>query len=156
MEPIRIEAKIYSKAQEYLSRRSYGTSELFSKLHKKFPDCTEHIKNVVEECIRLGYINDAEYTRTLVRNRLQYKHKSLRAIDIELQKKGLNRTSSLLGEHPEFLDMEREALQRAIEKKIRQMKNSDINDREVIQKLKASLYRKGFSLENIEELLNKM
>lgn len=152
----KIQTTIYSKAQEYLSRRPYGTSELFAKLLKKFPEQNEVIKEVLSECTRLGYLNDKEYAVLVTRNRLQYKHKSLRAIDIELARKGLERTNYLLNEHPEFTGMERDALQRAFEKKVRQMKHSDLTDREVVQKLKASLYRKGFSLESIEEMLNKM
>lgn len=153
----KIQYKIYKKAQDYLSRRSYGTLELFSKLFKKFPEYRSEVQEVIDECIRLGFMDDERYALSYMKNRLQYRHKSLRTIQLELRSKGLDDISNtLISTKPELQKMEKEALQAALEKKIRQTPNFRKTDREVIQKLKASLYRKGFSLMSIEEMLETM
>lgn len=153
----KIQHRIYRKAQDYLSRRSYGTAELFSKLLTKFPEYRSEVQDVIDECARLGYIDDKQYASNYIRNKLKYKHKSLRTIQMELQKKGLKDVSeSIISSSPELIDMEREALSAALEKKIRQMQTFDKRNKEVIQKLKASLYRKGFSLSSIDEILETM
>ena len=153
----KIQHKIYKKAQDYLSRRSYGTLELFSKLLMKFPEHRAQVQEVIDECIRLGFMDDERFALSYMKNRLQYRHKSLRTIQMELRSKGLEDISStLVTTKPELQDMETEALRAAMEKKIRQTPNFKKTDREVIQKLKASLYRKGFSLMSIEEMLKTM
>lgn len=148
---------IYMKAQDYLSRRGYGTSELSQKLLKKYPEEADRIRSVMEECERLGYLNDRLFTENYIRAKLKYKQKSLRNIQLELSRKSLSEIATNIISHtPELLELEREALKNALEKKIRQTKNFSTTDREMIQKIKASLYRKGFSLTSIEEILNTM
>ena len=134
------------RALEILSRRQYSARELKDKLTAKGLDADE-----AAECVgwleERGYINDAEYARSIVRH---YAAKGCgpARIRAELGRRGVGRElwDEALDEMPEGSDKLDEFISRRL---------SDPNDRESVRKVGAALFRRGYSWDEIKAALRR-
>ena len=131
------------KVLDMLSRADYTEKEIKNKLAlKNHP--SEAIEAAIEYAKKFNYINDERYAE----NYLNYKGKtkSIRQIKMELMSKGIDDSiiQSLIIDDIS----DKEALYNLIKKKIKNPKNMD---EDKIKKIRAYLYRKGFSPELIKE-----
>lgn len=136
----------------------------------KYKDRTEHelrgklsdvgypeivIDKAISYVQEYGYLNDERYVNTFIKDRVNLKSKMV--IKTKLFQKGINRDliDSRMEQVYEEAEIDSEALaiQKAILKKTKNIELLDAND---IQKLVASLYRKGFSVEKIRKELKNM
>lgn len=129
---------------------SMGRTEM--QLRKKLKD-SDYTDDVVEEAIKyvksFGYINDTEYARSFVLNRKD--KKSRKELYMLLCQKGL--ASEILDEVFEELydeDSSKEAIRSILRKK---NYNPDTADKVQTQKILGYLTRKGFSYEDIRQVL---
>lgn len=111
------------------------------------------IDHVVEYINGYGYISDNRYASMYIRSKKNYKSK--RMLQMELQRKGVDKgiIEEVLSEEyedPESENPEILAIRREIAKK-----RIDVNDIswEEKQKLTAALYRKGFEIDKINQVL---
>jgi len=152
-----LEEIIYPKAKEkalsILDISDKTENELrFKLLQAGYPDSI--VTDVLDYLKSYGYINDERYARAYINSNRQTKSKL--AIRTVLAQKGIDRdiVDRVMEEEyqPEDgSDYELEAIKRVIAKKTASLKELDENQR---QKLIASLYRKGFTLDKIINALD--
>lgn len=141
------------KAMSLLMTMDRTEFELRQKLQRLgYPD--DIIDKTIEYLYSYGYINDKNYASSHVQGRKYNKSKLV--LKMELLKKGIDKdiieetirvqySSDENSEDPEIL-----AIKKAISKKRVDLDNITWEDK---QKLIASLYRKGFSIDKINQLL---
>lgn len=141
------------KAMSLLMTMDRTEFELIQKLHRLgYPD--DVIDKTIAYLHSYGYINDQRYASSHVRERKYNKSKLV--LKMELKKKGINKeiieetiktqySSEDNSEDPEIL-----AIEKFISKKRVDVDNITWEDK---QKLMASLYRKGFSIDKINQVL---
>lgn len=90
--------KLTSYALKLLAKRGYTTSEITKKIRlyakrKEIPlaESEAGVEETLNKLSAWGYLNDAQLAEQFIRSRLAMKPKSLRAIEYELQKKGISK-----------------------------------------------------------------
>ena len=134
------------KALEYLSKRPMSCAELRKKLIEKGED-----EDTAEFCVRWlsenGFLNDESYAAAVARHYTSKGYGEGR-IRSELSRRGISREiwDETIGSVPE----ESSKLSAILGKKLK-----DPNDRDEVRKLSASLYRRGFSWDEIRRALSE-
>jgi regulatory protein len=146
--------KALNSALRILSRRDHSILELHKKLEAR-GFLEEHIRRVVAECRRLGYLDDERAAHALI-ERFKYKGCGARRIRFELRQSGLS------GDH--IVDLLQKRLsseeelglaRRALERKLKTCPTT-----EAALTLKGRLYRflfgRGFSESAIRAALDEL
>ncbi len=146
----------YDQAYRYtlrlLQRQSYSQKAIEQKLQLRQAP-TPIAQQVIERLIKLGLIDDARYAASLARTEATYRHRSQQQIEQKLFFKGVPRDiiatalADPAGDAPE----ERERAKHHLERWIR--RHGPLATYPEKQKAKAMLYRKGFSLPVINDVL---
>ena len=141
----------HDKALNYLDLRRRSNKEIRDYLHRKEFE-QEVIDQVVDRLIHAGLLNDEEFAKAWVRDRLLFKPKSRRALSVELAQKGISRevADQILGDMEEGSELR--ALKESIARKLRQSKYAS---RENDDKLKAALVREGYRYSDITSCLRQ-
>lgn len=143
--------KAFNRALHFLSFRMRSEMEVKKKLLEK-----DYGEAVVLEAIaklrRLGFLNDEDFSEALVRTEKNSSLKGPRAIRQSLYKKGIPKElqAQALQEYTEEDQLAN--AQKLAEKVIRS--NGKLPPAQVKQKIQSTLSRKGFSFEQINEVLN--
>lgn len=133
-----------------LSFRMRSKEEMRGRLIKKGYAGTE-INEVLEKLERLNYLNDTEFARLWVKNRVESKPSGSALMRRELKQKGIapDIIKDVLDETLKGYD-EYEAARELVLKKISKSKTRD--DR-LLRRLSGYLMRRGFSYEVIQKVL---
>lgn len=139
----------YKGALRYALRRLMLKAQPSSELKKSLKDhyvSTEIIDKVIQECQRLGYLNDSQwyssYAESLVR-----KNYGPKIILMKLRAKGLSeQKANLLMANIGLNTDPKSQILHLINTKYR---TRDLSDEKTRQKVISALYRKGFSFEDI-------
>ncbi len=135
--------KLFNKALNFLSYRPRSEWEIRFKFRTEDKDLLD---KVVEKLKSINQINDENFARWFVDQRLTFKPEGKRALRFELKKKGIDdKTIAKVLEENQSSDYELALL--ALKKKSR------IKDREKLQRYLAS---RGFSWDVINEALAKV
>lgn len=139
----------HDKALNYLDLRRRSTKELRDYLYRKEFD-QDVIQAVIDRLTKAGLLDDKEFARAWIRDRLLLKPRSKRALSAELFAKGIPRevADEVLGELD--VDDELAALKDSIARKLRQTKYAT---RENDDKLIAALAREGYRYVDIKSCL---
>lgn len=121
-----------------LARRSYHSQELYADLLKK-GHTKEEVVPLLEELSKDGYISDADWEESFFQTALQKGWSPLEA-RAKLKTRGISAPSLLA----RLKDEEERLISRLVEKKYRSKDP---------EKVRAALYRKGFTLEAISRIL---
>lgn len=146
-------AAAYHRAYEYalycLAQRGYSYRALYRKLMGAKHAEEEAVLEALEKLVRLGFLNDAAYAQSLARNYIECKHYGMRRAAFEMRQKGLSQDDIDAALAPyEDADQIAEQLQILLEKRYaRQL--TDPDDRKAIDRVTASLVRRGFSFPEI-------
>lgn len=139
-------------AYRLLTYRPRSRKELEEKLREReFPE--DIIGSVIDQCARLGYIDDARFAEQWARSRLTLRCFGRRRIEQELRGKGIAREivrEAIATVVP--AEEEHEAAKKAAEKKLRTMRSVEPQARR--RRLAGFLERKGFSSEIIRSILH--
>lgn len=142
--------RAYERALNFLSYRPRSEAEVRRNLRKK--DVGEQvIESVVERLTRAGLLDDREFARYWVENRVQFKPRGARALRQELWEKGISDT--VVAETLEGFD-EEDAARQVAEAGARRMAHLD--PRDFGRKLSAYMARRGFSYAVIKPLVEEM
>nr|HID14729.1 RecX family transcriptional regulator [Anaerolineae bacterium] len=142
--------RAYERALNYLSYRPRSEAEVRRNLRKKNVE-DEIIKTVVERLTRAGLLNDREFARYWVENRLQFNPRGARALRHELWEKGV--PAPIIADT--LVDFDEEtAARKAAEAGARRL--AHLEPRDFRRRLGAYLARRGFSYAVIEPLLEEM
>lgn len=144
------------RAMSLLKDRDYTRKKLFEKLKANgYPD--ECIEKAVQYVSSYGYIDDKRYAVNYIISHMT--SKSRRVIEQSLMLKGVDADiiSCALDEcydemcNPDIGNPELDIIIKQLHSKYH---NKDLNNYEQRQKVKASLYRKGFMTDNINKALD--
>lgn len=128
--------------------KSYTTFELRSWLKEKGAS-EKDIESLLEECQRLGYIDDTQWLASFVRTQ-RAKRYGKRVIALKLFQKGFSEKDISQALSEEGGD-EETAIRQLLQSRYRSRDMSDPRQR---QKVIASLARRGFSLTSIQKMLD--
>lgn len=139
----------HDKALNQLDLRRRSTKEIRDYLWRKDFE-PQVIQAVIDRLTKAGLLNDEEFARAWIRDRLLLKPKSKRALSAELFAKGISRdiADRVLDE----LDGDDElgALKDSLERKLRQSKYAQAENND---KLIAALAREGYRYSDIKSCL---
>jgi regulatory protein len=141
-------------AYRFLTYRPRSRAELRQKLQEKAFD-TVVIDAVLEDLVRLGYVNDRQFAEQFASSRIRLRGLGRRRVARELGNKGIERgiVSETLARIFEG-DTEIETAKKAAEKKLASLKEVDRGTRQ--RRLAGFLERRGFSYEVINTIIKMM
>lgn len=141
----------HDRALNYINLRRRSTREIWDYLKRKDYE-SPVIYEVVERLQKVDLLNDEEFARAWVRDRLLLKPRSKQALRVELIKKGIEHSiiDRVLGDME--AGSEQRALEQAVRRRLRQKKYQGGNDRE---KLIAALAREGYRYNDIKNCLQQ-
>jgi regulatory protein len=142
--------RAYERALNFLSFRPRSEAEVRRNLREKAVE-EEIVEAAVERLTRAGLLNDREFARYWVENRLQFKPRGARALRQELWEKGV--PDAIIAETLESFDAE-DVARRVAEAGARRMAHLEPAD--FRQKLSAYMARRGFSYAVIQPLVEEM
>ena len=142
--------RAYGRALNFLSYRPRSEAEVRRNLRRKEIGDTV-VDAVVERLLRTGLLNDSEFARYWVENRLQFRPRGARALHHELREKGV--PDSVIADVLEEFDEETSA-RRIAEAGARRY--THLAPRDFQRKLGAYLARRGFSYAVIRPLVEEM
>jgi regulatory protein len=142
--------RAYERALNFLSYRPRSEAEVRQNLRKKDVE-DEVVEVVIERLTRAGLVDDREFARYWVENRLQFKPRGARALRHELRGKGI--ADSIIADALADLDEEVAARQVA-EAGARRLAHLEAG--EFCRKLGAYMARRGFSYTVIKPLVEEM
>jgi regulatory protein len=142
--------RAYERALNFLSYRPRSEAEVRRNLRQKNLE-EDVIEAVIERLTRAGLLDDREFARYWVENRLQFKPRGARALRQELWEKGV--PDSIISETLERVD-ENDAARQVAENGARRMAHLQPDD--FCRKLSAYMARRGFSYAVIKPLVEEM
>ncbi len=143
--------KAVEQAVNLLSYRPRSTGEIRTRLgEKEFSEAA--IEAAITRLNRLGYLDDRQFARFWVEDRLRNRPRGRRALQYELRQKGI--ADSLINEVLDDLLDERLAAYEAAEARVRRMRG--VSQREFKQKVGAFLQRRGFGYEAANRALESL
>lgn len=134
-----------------LTQRSYSSFELRSQLVERLVS-TATIDRVLDECVRLGYLDDVAWLESFIRGQ-KSKKIGPKMIESKLYQKGIPKSF-----YAQYLEkgMTDEEQMEGIEKLLNsRFRSKDLSDYKEKQKVIASLIRKGFDFELVSRIINK-
>jgi len=151
--------RLVRKSINYISIRPRSEYEEIQYLNKQRLDFDSHIKNkivdlVLEKLRELKYLDDKEFCKWLIDNRIAYSLKSKFELKGELLSKGIE--SSLAKESIEIYfneEIEKEVFEKIFQKKYGKLVLEGI-DRKEKQKICNYFQRKGFNYRLLQEKFN--
>jgi regulatory protein len=142
--------RAYERALNFLSYRPRSEVEARRNLRGKSVE-EQVVEVVIERLTRAGLLNDREFARYWVENRLQFKPRGTRALRQELWEKGV--PDAVIAEALEGFD-EQDAARRVAETGARRMAHLEPSD--FRRKLSTYMARRGFSYAVIKPLVEEM
>jgi regulatory protein len=147
--------KIRDSAFRFLARRLHSTAELNNKLlKKKYP--TELVEKVLIDLRDKNYLNDDEFTKAFIAERIKSKRIGTNRLWAELFKRGIDRKNA-----QKYLDaVDRDIyLDNALivaSKKLLALKRKETDSRKISSKLFFFLMSKGYESDVARSVLNNL
>jgi regulatory protein len=142
--------RAYERALNFLSYRPRSEAEVRRNLRKKDVE-DEAVEMVIERLERADLLDDREFARYWVENRMRFKPRGTRALRHELWEKGV--ADSIVAEALEGLD-EESAARRVAKARVRRL--ARLEPRDFRRKLSAYLKRRGFPYAVIKPTVEEM
>lgn len=140
-----------AKAVRLLSLKLRSEKEVGCKLENEGFD-RETIYKVLEELKSIGYINDKIYTQKYVYDRSKLKPKAKKMLRYELESKGID--IDIIEEVLNTMELDEVSISEGLIKK--KFGKYDLSDGRIVNKVKAFLHHRGFSLSTIETALKNI
>ncbi len=148
--------KYLDKAYFFLKFRPRSEKELQDYLVKKKAP-KEIIEKIITSLKEQKFLDDKEFAKWFMEQRLRFKPKAMRLIKYELKQKGINKEivdelgimNNELGQVSDF-----ESAEKLVERKIDKYKNLD--KKEIYQKLGGYLARRGFNWDIIKKSIDSI
>ena len=147
--------KYLNKAFYFLKVRPRSEKELRDKLKlKKAPQ--DIIERIVSSFKEQKFLNDEEFAKWWIEQRLRFRPKAFRIIELELKAKGISKEilEELRTKNQELRpETDLESAKKIVEKKLPRYKGLD--RQEIYKKLGAHLARQGFSWDTIKKVIDE-
>ncbi len=146
--------KFYNSALRFLSYRPRSEKEVRDKLKSKKVESSV-IEKIIAKLKEKKFINDEEFARLFVENRLRFKPRSLRLIKIELKQKGISSEiiESRIKNQELGAESDLEQAKKLVQKRIGRLKG--LSKEEIYQKLGRFLASKGFDWDTIKQAIDE-
>jgi regulatory protein len=146
---------IQKKAFDYIGRRLHSYNELKLKLLKKQYD-KELVSKVLNYLKEKNYLNDYEFGKQYVEEKIRTKSWGKNKLKSELYKKGiaLNIIQQILEEEKDESSLEKATV--LAEKKLSLLLRRKYEKRTLTNKLSSFLFSRGYEYDIIREVLNKL
>jgi len=145
---------IKKKAFDLLGRRQHSYNELKMKLLGKKYD-KELIVEVLDNLREKEYLDDYEFGKQYVEEKIRTKSWGRNKLKAELFKKGISAEAA--GRIIEELDLSPvESALSLAKKKLRILSNRNFEKREISTRLYSYLYSKGYDYDTIKEVMSKL
>ena len=147
---------IKQRAFRYLGRRQHSTSELRIKLKQKGYE-TELINDVLDDLKNKNYLDDTEFAKMFVEEKIKLKLWSEQKLKSELIKKGIN--AEIISDVLRNIISDEDTLNNAMtvaEKKYDNLKNRDVENDVIKSKLVAFLKSRGYNYDVIKEVCDEL
>jgi regulatory protein len=146
---------IKQKAFRLLGRRLHAASELRRKLWNKDYE-QKLIDLVIEDLQKNGYLDDIEFIRAFVAEKIKTKNWSNKKIKGELFKRGI--ASKLIDEmfSEGQTESDLESAMKLAKKKYEVLMKRNLEPKELRNKLSTYLFSRGFDYDLIKEICNKL
>ncbi|MDO5717904.1 MAG: RecX family transcriptional regulator [Tissierellia bacterium] len=141
--------KAINMAFKYASSRFISSHQLKNYLYRKNID-SDNIDKILEEFVKLNLIDDDEYLKSYISDKIQFSKSSKKKIKFDLIKIGFPQNK--IEEYLNDLDTEAE-IENAYEITIKKFRDIDISDLKLKNKIYQFLYRKGFEYDTINTVL---
>ena len=139
----------FDKASEYLANRMYSKRELFDKLYKKGYQ-KDNIIKAIEKLEEYHYVDDELFAKQFVE---QNSKLSKKILECKLKQKGV---SSDIVDEVVCLVKEDDEYQNCLAFAEKYAKSKDLSKESALQKMYASLARRGFSFDLIKRVCLKI
>lgn len=140
------------RALDFLSYRPRSEAELERKL-RSADFSGDAVRHAVDRCRELGYLDDLEFARSHVRDRIRLKPRGVRRLRDELREKGVDEETADEAIREAFGEAgvtERDLLERAAEKKWAELEGEDpVRER---RRFRGYLSRRGFPFALIRDV----
>lgn len=147
--------KIRDSALRLLSRRFHSTTEIRTKLFKKkYPE--EIILNVIANLKEKNYLDDDEFAKAYIDERIKSKRVGINRLRMELMKRGIDK--SITEKYLAKINMNdyfENALSIA-KKKLTLLRRREIDSRKISSKLFRFLISRGFNSDLCKNVLNEL
>lgn len=152
---MQFEQKEFERAQYFilrrLTQRSYSSFELRNQLSERLVSAST-INKVMDECTRLGYLDDVAWLESFIRGQ-KAKKIGPKMIESKLYQKGVPKSFyEPILEKGLTEEEQLEGIERLLKTRFRSRDLSDFKEK---QKVTASLIRKGFDFELVSKIINK-
>jgi len=146
---------IKQKAFRLLGRRLHSASELRRKLWNKDYE-QKLIDEVIEDLQKNGYLDDIEFIRAFVAEKIKSKNWSIKKIKAELFKRGIatKLIDEMFSEGQTESDLE--SAMKLAKKKYEVLMKRNLEPKELRNKLSTYLFSRGFDYDLIKEICNKL
>lgn len=152
--------KVYNSALRFLSYRIRSEKEIRDRLQlktqgSKVKTTTQNSKvidEVIEKLKKQKFINDEEFARLWIENRLRFKPRSLRLIKLELKQKGID--PETINNLQLTIDSDLEQAKKLVGKRISRIRG--LSRQEIYQKLGRFLASKGFNWDTIRKSIDEV
>ena len=154
--------KIYTRAITFLSYRPRSEKEVRDKLigktsrkRKEYVD-EEVVEQVIEKLKRQKFINDTDFAKMWIEQRIRFKPRSVRVIKRELKQKGISNEliEAQISNFQFPISNELEMAKQLVQKRIKRYRN--LSRQEIYQKLGRFLASKGFDWDTIKTAIDSL
>ena len=147
---------IKQRAFRYLGRRQHSISELRIKLKQKGYE-TELINDVLDDLKNKNYLDDTEFAKMFVEEKIKLKLWSEQKLKSELIKKGIN--TEIISDVLRNIISDEDKLNNAMiiaEKKYNALMNRGLNNETIKNKLITFLNSRGYNYDVIKEVCDEL
>ena len=148
---------IKKKAYDYLGKRIHSAYELRTKLLRKKYD-SELINAILDDLRKGSYLDDSKFAEIFIEEKLRLKSWGRTKLKSELAKRGVTAdiiASVLLEKFPAEMEEFELAFQLG-EKKYLSLKNRNLEQRKLVQKIYSFLMAKGYSFDVSKKVVERI
>ncbi len=150
--------KYLNKAFHFLSFRARSEKEVRDNLlKKKAPE--EIIERVINSLKENRFLNDEDFAKLFIEQRLRFRPKGMRIIKMELKQKGIDQeiideaiSKASIDDESNPVNNDLDSAKKLVEKKLPRYK--DMEKQIIYQKLGAFLARRGFNWDTIKKSID--
>lgn len=146
---------LYKLSLYYLSRRQRSEKEIRDYLKKKFNDL-DQIDKVVTKLKEQRFLDDYEFAKTWIENRIRLKPKGWSALAFELKLKGISKEiieELRIKNYESKTISEKDIIKELIKKRIDKYVN--LPKQKIYQKLGGFLLRRGFGIQDVKACIDE-
>lgn len=149
-----LKQECFDSAMKFLEMRLHSRSELSRKLiRKEYPPAL--VEDVLNDLVRLGYVDDARFAKTKAMSAAQHKHHGKRRAQLELMKAGVDKATASRAVEDVYEATDSLAIARELAKK-KAPSLKRLEPHVARRRLTGLLLRRGFEFDTIKPVIDEV